>query len=183
MKKFLVRGLYILFVVMTLVISAYGVATAPVTKKQVEVNSASNVAPKMIGQAVSDRIATSAGNARLVSVKTDEGFAPRIYTPSGPIPVGIQTVSALLAHPAYNIDAHIYGRVSGLGEVFCPCFAVASGGKSVDVWFDLMGQEPGVSVPEMKNGDWVIVTGQLKPGVFGLPSRDFWASDIQPNGQ
>jgi hypothetical protein len=128
-------------------------------------------------------VATSADDVRPISAGNSEGVVTRTYTPGDSSPVTIQTASALLAHPVYNTDVRVYGRVSGLGELFCPCFAVTSGGKSVDVWFDLMGQKPGVSVPEINNGDWVVVTGQLKPGVLGLLSRTFWASNIELNGQ
>jgi hypothetical protein len=146
------RGLFVMFVAVTLAISAFGAATG-------------------------------AGDVRPVSADNSEGVVTRIYTPGDPASAGIQTASALLTSPAYNTETQVYGRVSGVGELFCPCFTVASGGKSVDVWFDLMGQEPRASVPDINNGAWVIVTGQLKRGVFGLPSRTFWASDIEPHGQ
>ena len=46
------------------------------------------------------------------------------------------------------------------------------------MWYNLTAQEP-ANVPAIQNGDWVIVTGQLKPGVLGLGGRTFWASHIE----
>jgi hypothetical protein len=72
----------------------------------------------------------------------------------------------------------MYGRVSGLGEMPCPCFIVTSGGERLEVWYNLTAQEP-AKVPAIQDGDWIVVTGQLKPGVLGLSSRTFWASHIE----
>jgi hypothetical protein len=43
----------------------------------------------------------------------------------------------------------------------------------------LTTQEPAAEVPAIQNGDWVTVTGQVKPGVLGLGGKTFWASHIE----
>lgn len=94
------------------------------------------------------------------------------------------SVSELLENPVYAREVKIYGYVSLLGELFCPCFQLTSGGEEVSVWYDLMAeddgtQRPSVSVEGIENGDWVIVTGELRPSDGQLPSTTFWASSIE----
>ena len=84
----------------------------------------------------------------------------------------------MLLQPVFDTQVKTYGRVSGLGEMSCPCFSVTSGGERLEAWYNSTTQEP-AKVPAIQNGDWVIVTGQLKPGVLGLGSRTFWASHIE----
>jgi hypothetical protein len=60
----------------------------------------------------------------------------------------------------------------------CPCFIVTSGGERLEAWYNLTAQEP-ARVPPIQDGDWIVVTGQLKPGVLGLGGRTFWASHIE----
>lgn len=103
---------------------------------------------------------------------------------TGRIPTGTPSVSQLLEDPVYDTELTTYGKVSLLGELFCPCFELTSGGKSVEVWYDLVtegeGKEwPAVSVEGIENGDWVMVTGQLRPTTGTEPSRTFWAKGIQ----
>ena len=100
-----------------------------------------------------------------------------------PSPVAL-SVAELLHNPVYDIEVTIHGKVSLLGEVRCPCFELTSGGETVFVWYDLMleddgVQRPSVSVEGIQNGDWVIVAGELKPSEGQLPSRTFWASNIE----
>jgi inhibitor of cysteine peptidase len=102
-------------------------------------------------------------------------------------PAAIPSVSELLANPAYGTEVKIYGKVSLLGELLCPCFDLTSGDKTLSVWYDLMveddgAQRPPVSVEGIENGDWVIVTGELRPGDGQLPSTTFWASNIEEYG-
>ncbi|MBA7640063.1 hypothetical protein ES703_47726 [subsurface metagenome] len=94
------------------------------------------------------------------------------------------SVSELLENPVYDREVKIYGNVSLLGEVFCPCLELTSGGEKVSVWYDLMAeddgtQRPSVSVEGIENGDWVIVTGELRPSDGPLPTTTFWASNIE----
>jgi len=102
-------------------------------------------------------------------------------------PAVIPSVSALLANPVYGTEVRIYGKVSLLGELLCPCFELSLGDKTVSVWYDLMveddgAQRPPVSVERIENGDWVIVTGELRPSEGQLPSTTFWASAIEKYG-
>jgi len=93
-------------------------------------------------------------------------------------------VAELLADPVYDTPVRIHGVVSGLGEFFCPCFELASGGERIMVWYDLMMENDGTERPpankhEFDNGDTVIVIGELKgEGGTHYSKGDFWASDI-----
>ncbi len=99
-------------------------------------------------------------------------------------PEGALTVAELLENPVYDTEVRIYGQVSLLGELFCPCFQLTSGGKKVMVWYDLMVEDggtarPAVSVEGVQNGDHVIVTGELKTAGIHRSLNDFWASGIE----
>jgi len=106
------------------------------------------------------------------------------YTSNVCEPGGTLNVSELLENPVYDIEGKIYGKVSLLGEVFCPCFELTSGGEKVLVWYGLMVEDdgterPSVSVEGIENGDWVIVTGELKSEGEYRALNDFWASNIE----
>jgi len=95
------------------------------------------------------------------------------------------SVAQLLDDPVYNSDIAVWGEISLLGELFCPCFKLTSGGQSIEVWYGLMVEDDGtelppVSVEGFKNGDKVIVVGQLKPGGIHHSENDFWAKSIKP---
>ena len=101
--------------------------------------------------------------------------------------VGIEEtldVAELLDNPVYDTLVKIHGDVSGLGEFFCPCFELTSGGQKMLVWYDLMVENDGTERPpanrhEFGNGDRVIVIGELKgEGGTHYSKGDFWASDI-----
>jgi hypothetical protein len=98
-------------------------------------------------------------------------------------PEGSITVSQLLQDPVYGEDVTIYGRVSNLGELFCPCFTLSYGGDKVNVWYDLMVEEsltwPAVSVEGIENGDWVLVTGKLRLSQGVQVNENFWAREIE----
>ncbi|CAD6493560.1 MAG: Chagasin family peptidase inhibitor I42 [Candidatus Argoarchaeum ethanivorans] len=99
-------------------------------------------------------------------------------------PEGILNVSKLLEDPVYNSKVGVYGRVDLLGELFCPCFELASGGERVQVWYGSMVEDnetgmPPVSVEGLENGNWVIVTGKLKTAGDHRSLNDFWASTIE----
>jgi hypothetical protein len=99
-------------------------------------------------------------------------------------PEGALSVSELLENPVYDTGVEIYGEVSLLGQLDCPCFELASGGERVRVWYDLMAEDDGterasVSVERIANGDSVVVIGELKTeGKYRL-LNDFWASSIE----
>jgi hypothetical protein len=99
-------------------------------------------------------------------------------------PEGALSVSELSDNPVYDTQVMIYGEVALLGELFCPCFELTSGGATLQIWYDLMVEDSGierapVSVEGIENGDWVIVTGELRPSDGQLPSTTFWASNIE----
>lgn len=95
----------------------------------------------------------------------------------------MQSVSQLLQNPVYDTEVKIYGEVSLLGELNCPCFNFTSGGEAMQVWYDAMDEDgvtkPPVSVEGIVNGDWIIVTGELRAGSDNEKLNDFWASSIE----
>jgi hypothetical protein len=98
-------------------------------------------------------------------------------------PAGTVTAGELLADPTYDAEVKLYGQVSELGELFCPCFRLSSGDASVMVWHDLMVEDDGtqwppVSVEGIENGDWVVVTGELKSAGTYRSLNDVWAREI-----
>lgn len=99
-------------------------------------------------------------------------------------PEGALSVAELLARPVYDTRVTIYGEVSLLGELLCPCFELSSGGKKIQVWHGLMvendgTERPAVEVTGINNGDNIIVKGELK-GENGThySKGDFWAQII-----
>jgi len=104
-----------------------------------------------------------------------------------PQPQGVMSAADLVESPVYGQEVKIYGQVSLLGELFCPCFELTFGGKSIQVWYDLMvgdgeKQRPAVSMEGINNGDWVTVTGELQ-SIGNPPSPgNFWASSIERTG-
>jgi hypothetical protein len=101
-----------------------------------------------------------------------------------PAPDGAFSVSALMADPQYDTEVMIYGEVSLLGELFCPCFELTSGGENVMVWYGLMveddGKErPAINVEDVRNGEQVVVVGELKTAGVYRSLNDFWARSIE----
>ena len=97
---------------------------------------------------------------------------------------GALSVSELLEDPIYDTEVRVYGKVSLLGELFCPCFQLTSKGQKVMVWYDLMIEDNGterspVEVNGINNGDWIIVTGELKSEGSNRSLNDFWANHIK----
>jgi len=93
-------------------------------------------------------------------------------------------VSDFMEDPIYDTEIIIKGEVSLLGELFCPCFELTSGGETVLVWYGLMVEDNGTersaaSTEGIENGDQVIVTGELKLGGIHHSLNDFWANDIE----
>lgn len=120
-----------------------------------------------------------APGSQAVSAQNSQAVTPRVPAASTGLSGSMQSAGSLLLHPVYDTKVNTYGRVSGLGEMSCPCFIVTSGGERLEVWYNLTAQEPLAEVPAIQNGDWVTVAGQLKPGVLGLGSKTFWASHIE----
>jgi len=99
-------------------------------------------------------------------------------------PEGALNCCECLEKPVHDTETRIYGKVSLLGELMCPCFTLTSGGEEILVWYDLMVEDEGteraaVSVAGIKNGDRVIVTGELKTAGKHRALNDFWASSIE----
>lgn len=99
-------------------------------------------------------------------------------------PEGALSVPELLQNPVYDTEVKVCGQVSLLGELFCPCFELTSGGKKVMVWYGLMVEDdgterPAVSVEGIRNGDRVIVTGELKTAGVDGSLNDLWPSKIE----
>jgi inhibitor of cysteine peptidase len=96
----------------------------------------------------------------------------------------VLNVSALLGNPVYDTEVKVFGKVSSLGQLNCPCFELGSGGDEVQVWYDLMVEDdgttrPAVSMGGIENGDYVIVTGELKTEGAHTVLNDFWAAVIK----
>jgi hypothetical protein len=103
-------------------------------------------------------------------------------------PEGASTSAELLAEPVYNTPIKVYGQVSGLGEFECKCFALKSGDEQIYVWFDMMVEEDGspapptrtpVDVTGIENGDWIVVTGELKFFEDFKVHKDFWLTEFE----
>jgi hypothetical protein len=97
---------------------------------------------------------------------------------------GALDVSELLESPVYDTQIEVYGEVSLLGQLLCPCFELTSGGGTILVWYGLMVEDdgtewPSVSVESIENGDRVIATGELKTEGTHRSHNDFWASRIE----
>ncbi len=101
------------------------------------------------------------------------------------------SVEELIKDPVYDQLVKIYGEVSYLGEKNqfrnvpdCPCFSLSSGGKTINIWYSSMKiigpiEEPSVDVSEIKNGQMVIVIGELKSETKDREFKDFWAKKFE----
>ena len=105
-----------------------------------------------------------------------------------PKPEGAISSAELLADPVYNTPIEVYGQVNGLGEFECPCFALISGDKQIYVWFDMMVEEDGspkpptrtpIDITGIENGDWIIVSGELKFFKNRKVHKDFWLEEFE----
>ena len=99
-------------------------------------------------------------------------------------PEGALSIAELLEDPLYDAQTRIYGEVSALGELMCTCFFLQSEGDSLQVWFDTMVGDNGITMPSVNveainNGDWVVAIGELKSGGIHYSLNDFWLSQIQ----
>ena len=97
---------------------------------------------------------------------------------------GTLSVCELLENPVYDTEVKVYGKVSALGELLCPCFTLTYDEKSIEVWYDMMAEDdqtkrPAVSVEGIENGNRVIVTGELRSSNGTVPSTTFRATNIE----
>lgn len=93
-------------------------------------------------------------------------------------------VATLLTKQEYDTEVRIYGKVSLLGESKSPYFELTSGGEKVKIWYDSMIEDDGkkrtaLSVKGIKNGDRVVVTGEIKKEGVNRALNNFWASNIE----
>jgi protein-S-isoprenylcysteine O-methyltransferase Ste14 len=102
------------------------------------------------------------------------------------VPDGVLSVSDLLADPVYETQVVVYGRVRRLGELRCPCFELLSGeeDEALEVWYDAMTevdgtQWPSVSIEGIEKGDWIVVTGELRPSDGTSLGRTFWITRFE----
>ena len=99
-------------------------------------------------------------------------------------PEGALSVAELLENPIYDTQTRVYGKVSALRELACTCFFLQSEEGNLHVWYDTMVEDngtlrPSVNVDDIKNGDWVIVIGELKSGGDHYSLNDFWLGQIE----
>lgn len=103
-------------------------------------------------------------------------------------PEGALSVAELLENPIYDTQTRVYGKVSALRELACTCFFLQSEGGNLNVWYDMMAEEDGsptpptrtpVDVTEIENGDWIIVTGELKFFEDRKVHKDFWVTEFE----
>jgi len=109
-----------------------------------------------------------------------------ILVPAGcaSAPEGALDCCECLEAKQYDTQVTVYGKVSMLGELQSSSFILTSGGEELPVWYDTMVEDdgtkwPAVSVAGIKNGDRLVVTGELKSaGKYRKPG-DFWAKKIE----
>ena len=101
------------------------------------------------------------------------------------------SVAELLKNPVYNKVVKIYGEASYLGETNqfrqvsnCPCFSLYADGGTVNVWYDGMKifgpiERFSVSTKGIKNGETIIVIGELKSESKDREFKDFWVRKIE----
>ncbi len=128
----------------------------------------------------SDTAELQEGNA----VETDHDPSQEDEGTEEELPKELMSPADLLSDPVYGEDVILTGKVSMLGELFCPCFQLGEGDEFVEAWYDLMAvdsDEPWskISVDNIKNGDDVLVTGQLRKNTGSLPSRTVWLKNIE----
>jgi len=93
------------------------------------------------------------------------------------------SVADLLLNQPNGTKVLVQGKVSLLGELFCPCFEIESGGEKIQVWYDLMTEDngtvlPAVGIEGIENGDSVIVSGTLRVYDSEKPA-DIWSLNIE----
>ncbi len=97
-------------------------------------------------------------------------------------PKGTVTVSELLESPVYNTEVRLYGKIAYLGGLICPCFHLLTNDRQMEIWYDQIKNEGGpktpVSIDGLEDGNWVIVTGELKKN-SGITDNIFWAAKIE----
>jgi len=99
-------------------------------------------------------------------------------------PEGTVTCCKCLENQLYDSEVSVFGTVSKLGELFCSCFILTSGGEELVIFYDTMVEDdgterPAVDIGGIKNGDRIVVTGELKTEGVHRAQDDFWAATIE----
>jgi hypothetical protein len=99
-------------------------------------------------------------------------------------PEDAMSASECINNPVYDMELRVFGKVSSLGDLDCTCFLLSSDGADILVWYDSMIEDdgterPSVSIGGIKNGDQVVVTGELKDEGEHRSQGDFWLSSIE----
>jgi len=99
-------------------------------------------------------------------------------------PEGTVTCCECLENKLYDSEISVFGTVSKLGELLCSCFILTSGGEELVVFYDTMAEDdgterPAVDISGIKNGDSVVVNGELKTEGVHRAQYDFWAATIE----
>lgn len=113
-----------------------------------------------------------------------------ILTREPSAPPGAISVSELMERPVFDTELKVFGKVSGFGEFLYPCLYLSHGGKKINVWYEFVTDERGMSRPAenisfVENGQWLVVTGELKEETFKTENQNiniFWASSFENTG-
>lgn len=109
--------------------------------------------------------------------------APSLAACSGSARAGAVSVREALDRATFDTQVKVYGVVSGLRQSPGPYFTLSSGGRTMKVYYDGMMEdndvvwEP-VHVDGIRDGDEVVVTGQVKSAGIYRAQYSFFAQAI-----
>ena len=97
---------------------------------------------------------------------------------------GAVTCRQALEDGIYDTQMRVYGTVSQLGNLGMSAFLLSSDGRELTVFYDDMMEDngdslPAVNVADIKNGDRVVVTGELMSAGKYRTQNSFWSSKIE----
>lgn len=98
--------------------------------------------------------------------------------------VGTVSCHQALENAIYDTRIKVYGTVSKLGDLGVSAFLLSSDDRELTVFYDGMMQDNGnshyaVSVDNIKNGDRVVVTGELTSAGKYRTQNSFWSYSIE----
>ncbi|MBU1975832.1 MAG: hypothetical protein KKG59_05500 [Nanoarchaeota archaeon] len=88
----------------------------------------------------------------------------------------VLSIAELLKTPT-SAELEIYGEVSGLGELRCPCFNLTSENESIIVFYQNLSNES-VQINELRNGNIIVVSGELVMSTLAESENQFQAKTI-----
>jgi len=96
---------------------------------------------------------------------------------------GAVTARQALEDATYDTQMKVYGTISMLGNVGVEGFLLSSDGRELMVYYGGMiedngGAWPSVDASWLKNGDRVVVTGELKSAGKYRTQNSFWSRSI-----